>query len=569
MASASYLVMTRQSAAKIPSSRVCRERLRPRWCIAVPLLFCSFPLVTAAESAAEHEYEQHALTHAGDPARGRQLLLNESLTKCIVCHKVQGQGGDVGPDLSQIGGKFGRPHLIESLLHPSQQILEGYRITLIRTVDGRIQTGIVKEQSAEQLTMLDARGNKTIIATADIDERHESPISLMPQGLTSVLTAEQFTDLVAYLETLRSAGKPTPGAAIAGPIKLPAGFQVRTVATGLTGATAMEVAPDGRLFICEQTGRLCVVKDGQLLKEPVLQLPVDSHWERGLIGVTFDPDFPRSPYIYVCYVAKEPHPHHRVSRFMVVGDFAAPESERILLVGDDQRTLGGKVPGGHQGGALHFGRDGKLYIAIGDQTAGLPAQRLDTFQGKILRINSDGTIPEDNPFVAQTDGKYRAIWAFGLRNPFTFAVHSSTGQLWINDVGGNFEEINRGIAGANFGWPSVEHGPTQDLRFRGPEFFYPQASIAGGDFSPATSAWPEAWRGRYFFADFVHGWIKTLEPDQPREATPFASGLSRPVDIRFAADGTLYVLLRNAWVIDEKFQPGTSGLVAISYAGTQ
>jgi len=78
-------------------------------------------------------------------------------------------------------------------------------------------------------------------------------------------------------------------------------------------------------------------------------------------------------------------------------------------VGGDQRKLGGNVPTGHQGGALHFGKDGKIYIAIGEQTAGIPSQRLDTFQGKLLRINADGTIPIDNPFLDNAQGKYQAI----------------------------------------------------------------------------------------------------------------------------------------------------------------
>src|SRR5262249_41027017 len=157
---------------------------------------------------------------------------------------------------------------------------------------------------------------------------------------------------------------------------------------------------------------------------------VDSEWERGLIGVTLDPDFPRNGFVYVCYVAAEPYPHHRVSRFTARGDFAAPGSERILFEGDDQRKLGGKVPAGHQGGAIHFGADGKLYVAIGDQTAGEPSQRLDTLQGKLLRLNPDGSTPGDNPFVDLARGKYRAVWATGLRNPFTFAVQPETGRIF-------------------------------------------------------------------------------------------------------------------------------------------
>jgi glucose/arabinose dehydrogenase len=284
--------------------------------------------------------------------------------------------------------------------------------------------------------------------------------------------------------------------------------------------------------------------------------------------VTVAPGFPEQPDVFVCYVTKEPYPHHRVSRFTVEGDVADPGSEQVLLEGDDQRKLGGNVPAGHQGGALHFGPDGKLYIGIGEQTAETPAQELDTFQGKILRINPDGSIPEDNPFLATTSGKYRAIWAMGCRNPFTFAFQAQSGTMLINDVGGKYEEINRGRAGANYGWPAVDHGPTQDARFASPVYYYPQASIAGGDFAPDDLTWPVRFRGRYFFADFVHGWIKSFDPQRPGRAEDFVTGLRRPVDLRFAPDGSLYVLLRNAWVIDGKFQPGTGSLLRIQWTGS-
>ena len=186
-----------------------------------------------------------------------------------------------------------------------------------------------------------------------------------------------------------------------------------------------------------------------------------------------------------------------------------------------------------------------------------------------MRINADGTIPSDNPFVEQTSGKYRAIWALGLRNPFTFAVQPGTGRIFIDDVGGVCEEINEGIAGSNYGWPTVEHGPTSDPRFRGPIHYYPTASIVGGAFSPADLSLPKEYRGRYFFMDFVHGWIKMLDPERPGQATTFVSGLRRPVDLRFAPDGTLYVLVRDAWVIDREFRPGTGSLLAIRFITTK
>lgn len=507
------------------------------------------------------QYEQNALTNGGDPRQGRVLFEQDQRTKCAVCHRVNGNGGETGPDLSSVGGKFDRPHLIESLLEPSRQIVEGYRTSILATVDGKIITGIVREQDDQRVLLFDPEGNEHEIRREQIEQSKEDSLSIMPNGLADELTPAEFTHLVAYLESLRPGGKPKMGAGVAGPISVPDGFEVRTVATGLSGATALDVLPDGRILICEQIGAVRVVQDGQLLDEPFVTLPVESYWERGVIGVTVHPEFPAKPYVYICWVAEDPYPHHRVSRFTADGNVAVPTSEKVLIVGDDQRKMGGKVPAGHQGGALHFGPDGKLYLGIGEQTAGSPSQELDTFLGKILRLNADGSIPHDNPFVDQTVGKYQAIWARGLRNPFTFSFDPLSGAMLINDVGGEFEEINLGRSGGNYGWPVVDHGPTDDSRFLGPIHWYPQSSVNGGDFSPHDSNWPAHLRGRYFFADFVHGWIKSLDPAHPQKAQLFSSGLRRPVDLRFAADGSLYVLLRNAWVIDEKFEGGTGSLL--------
>jgi glucose/arabinose dehydrogenase len=388
----------------------------------------------------------------------------------------------------------------------------------------------------------------------------------MPEGLAAQLSADEFVDLIAYLESLRPGGLKF-GAGVSGPVELPPGFVVSVVATGLTGATALEVAPDGRVFVCEQTGTLRVVKGDKLLPEPFVKLSVDPTWERGLIGVTVGPGFPKVPHVYVCYVAARPYPHHVVSRFTAKGDVAEPGSERVLFEGDDQTKLGGKVPAGHQGGAVHFGPDGKLYVAVGEQTAEAPAQRLDSLLGKMLRLNPDGSVPADNPFVSQATGKYRAIWAVGLRNPFTFAFQPGTGRLWANDVGGTrFEEVNEVVKGGNYGWPLAE-GPTADPRFRGPVHHYKAASITGGAFAPADLPWPAEYRGKYFFLDFIHGWVKTLDPESPVGAKPFTAGFRRPVDLRFAPDGSLYVLVRDAWVIDREFRPGTGSLLKVRYAG--
>ena len=477
-------------------------------------------------------------------------------------------GGDVGPDLSQIGGKFDRTHLIESILDPSSEIVQGFQATIVETKSGRSIIGIVKSESETAVTLMDADGKTIKVAVRDIEVRELSKRSLMPVGLADGMTPAEFTHLIAYLESLNTGRRPTPGEGTSGALVLPQGFKAEVVATGLTGATALEIAADGRIFVCEQTGTLRVIKNGKLLPAPFIKLPVDSTWERGLIGVTVAPDFPKTPHVFVCYVAAKPFPHHVVSRFTAKGDGATPGSEMILLEGDDQTKLGGDVPAGHQGGAIHFGKDGKLYVAIGDQTAGKPAQNLNSLQGKLLRLNADGSIPTDNPFLTKATGKYGAIWALGLRNPFTFAVQAETGRIFINDVGGQAEEINDGVAGANYGWPTVEHGPTSDPRFRGPIHHYPTACVIGGAFSPQKSTWPKEYRGRYFFGDFNHGWIKSLDPDKPAEARLFAAGIRRPVDIRFAPDGSLYIFVRDAWVIDKFFKGGTGTLLRIRYTGS-
>jgi len=123
----------------------------------------------------------------------------------------------------------------------------------------------------------------------------------------------------------------------------------------------------------------------------------------------------------------------------------------------------------HNGGAMHFGIDGKLYVAVGENANSANAQSLSNRLGKILRYNPDGTIPADNPTTfsnvgGSTSGLNKAIWALGLRNPFTFAFQPGTGRMFINDVGENtWESINDGFPGLNYGW---QGGTTDGVRKR-------------------------------------------------------------------------------------------------------
>src|SRR4030095_7719083 len=157
-------------------------------------------------------------------------------------------------------------------------------------------------------------------------------------------------------------------------------------------------------------------------------------------------------FVYVYYTATTPAIHNRVSRFEANGDVAVPGSETTIL---DLNNLSSAT--NHNGGAIHFGPDGKLYIAVGENANGANSQTLTNLLGKMLRINADGSIPSDNPFFNIATGNNRAIWALGLRNPFTFDFQPGTGRMFINDVGElTWEEINDGIAGSNYGWPNCE-----------------------------------------------------------------------------------------------------------------
>ena len=342
------------------------------------------------------------------------------------------------------------------------------------------------------------------------------------------------------------------GATSAPAATLPAGFVETQIATGLASPTAMELAPDGRIFVAEQGGRLRVIKNGVLLATPFVTLTVSSSGERGLLGVTFDPDFATNNFVYVYYTATTPTVHNRISRFTANGDVAVAGSEVVLL---DLDSLSSAT--NHNGGAIHFGEDGKLYAAVGDNANGGNAQTLANLLGKMLRLNADGSIPTDNPFYGQAAGVNRAIWALGLRNPYTFSIEPVTGRMFINDVGQNtWEEINEGVAGSNYGWPDTE-GPTNNVLFRAPVYAYQHGAgtptgcaITGGAFYSPRDAlqFPSSYDGDYFFADYCGGWIYSLETSN-YTVTQFATGIASPVDLKVSDDGALYYLARGGGTV--------------------
>src|SRR5215203_7299404 len=236
-----------------------------------------------------------------------------------------------------------------------------------------------------------------------------------------------------------------------GAVTLPSGFTQSRVVSGLTDPTDMEFAPDGRLFVAEQAGRVRIAEpDGTLTTFLNISTKVDSSGERGLQALTFDPNFSTNRYVYLHYTKKATSTtpvHNRVVRVTASGEKVVAGSEKLIF------RLGNQTSDHHMGGAIDFGTDGKLYISTGDNETPNKAQQLTNLFGKMLRINQDGTIPTKNPFYTATSGKNRAIWALGLRNPFKFAVQPGTGTIFINDVGQDaWEEIDKADPGANYGW---------------------------------------------------------------------------------------------------------------------
>ncbi len=351
---------------------------------------------------------------------------------------------------------------------------------------------------------------------------------------------------------------------------LPANYTSVTLASPVAFPTCMALAPDGSVYIGQQTGALRRWSSTGGLTT-VTTFTVDSAGERGLIGVAVDPNFASNRFLYVHYTSPTPAAHNTVNRITLdaTGTALVAGSEVTLLAIDNLSTATN-----HNGGAIHFGPDGRLYVSVGENATSSNSQTIANLKGKILRLNSDpaNAVPTDNPttfpgITGSPTGNNRAIWAVGLRNPFTFAFQPGTGRLFINDVGNStWEEINDGLAGRNYGWPTTEGTFTQASfpNFTLPLVWYQHSggtnngpggaagigsftglAIVGGvfytPFATANPNFPIAYSNDYFFSDEVSGFIRTYDPAASNGGA-FATGVSGVVDLLLAPDNTLLVL---------------------------
>jgi glucose/arabinose dehydrogenase len=348
------------------------------------------------------------------------------------------------------------------------------------------------------------------------------------------------------------------------PTEAPAGLRLEAVTTGLSSPVDVVPSDDGtgRIFVVEQGGRIRVVRDGAVVEQPFLDISerLTSGGERGLLGLALHPNFPDDPRFFVDYTDLDGNTVISSFTLSLDADSADPESERALM------HIAQPFPN-HNGGAVVFGPDGMLYIAMGDGGSGGDpqgnGQRLDTHLAKILRIDVDVPtgqnpsyrVPPDNPFT-ETAGALPEIWHTGVRNPWRMRFNPANGDLWIGDVGQNaWEEIDvarSGQKGLNFGWNTIEgfecFNPSDGCDPAGltlPVAAYGHdlgCAVVGGVVvhDPAQSAID----GLYVFADDCSGNVWTMDPvgDERREPT-LALKSGRAISaIGQAEDGAVYMV---------------------------
>jgi glucose/arabinose dehydrogenase len=335
-------------------------------------------------------------------------------------------------------------------------------------------------------------------------------------------------------------------------------FDVVTVAEKLENPWALAFLPAGKMLVTERPGRLRVIAADGTLSAPVSGLPaVDARGQGGLLDVTLDPAFAKNGLIYWSYA--EPQEggvnNTAVARGKFVDDAAAPRVENVQVIYHQAPTLNSRL---HFGSRLVFGRDGTLFVTQGDRsiTEGrMQSQKMDSLLGKIVRINSDGTIPKDNPFVGQ-DGVRPEIWSIGHRNIQSAALHPTTGELWEVEHGTRGgDELNLVQKGKDYGWPTIAYG----IEYRGgpitggitaqngmeqPRYYWDPVIGPSGMVFYTGSMFP-AWKGNLFVGghqtrDLVR---LVVEGDRVTGEERLLTDLKERLrDVRQGPDGAIYVV---------------------------
>lgn len=369
----------------------------------------------------------------------------------------------------------------------------------------------------------------------------------------------------AVIAILLATGAP----AGAGGQVVPAGFVDERMTGGLSQPVGLAFLPDGRLLFVEQAAARVRMLDSGTVSTLGTIPGVSTGGERGLLGIAVDPRWPASPYVYVHHTQTGTVRSVRIARYAVTGDLDGSGDRLLALDGASRYELVSDAPdnaGNHNGGTVRFGPDGMLYASLGEDAVPCAAQDTVSLRGVLLRMDvtrlpaGPGAAtralitPADNPFVTSPDSNARLVWAFGLRNPFRFAIDPETGDVAISDVGQDrWEELDLAEGGGrNFGWP-LREGPVSYTTCPGrssvgltdPVFSYDRNSAgtslavaitAGVYRAPAAgaAAFGAEYEGNVFVSDYYSGYLWRLvrsgggwvvAPEVPGQPYPHLWGL--------------------------------------------
>jgi len=328
-------------------------------------------------------------------------------------------------------------------------------------------------------------------------------------------------------------------------------FRVETVAANLEIVWSIVFAPDGRMFFTERPGRVRVIENGKLRAVPFFTVPdVELSGESGLMGMTLHPKFAENHFVYLAYAYQDASKNQtvRVARYRETGE---------TLV--DAKTIIEAIPASryHSGTRLKFGADGKLYITTGDATKQTLAQKLDSINGKTLRLNDDGTIPNDNPFLGQK-GARGEIWTYGHRNAQGMDFHPETGLMFQTEHGPSIidgvslfkrtggDEVNIVEKGKNYGWAKISHNSKREGMETPIIEYSPAVAPASGMFYRGN-LFPE-FKNNFFFGALKGEAIIRLVLDGRRIVSQdklLEKQMGRIREIAEAADGSIYFSTSN------------------------
>ena len=489
--------------------------------------------IVKAENQANKKYIEAASRNEGNAENGKKIFYDKR-SLCSECHSLNGKANSIGPDLAAAGDKFSRSDIIQSIIHPSASIMTGYATTIIETTNQESFIGILKSINDDNVILSNLDEKKRTIPKSIIKSQITSPASLMPVGLHTKLNTKEFTDLTAFLESLKlpqrinETNHATPIAIkrVEKPITLEPFFGTELDFEKPVWFGDHPVIK-GTYVIVEKSRALVSLltknNSGQETKSRFLEIPEEVYVtnDEGLLGFTFHPQFKENRRYFFMHEVK-----HDNYRGMVIGERIASEDFSKDSGKPTKKVLEFEVATEfHHGGGIEFGPDGYLYIGMGD---GGPqedplgnAQNLHSFAGKLLRIDVDKntnnkfySIPKDNPFIGHPDEKVlREIFSYGLRQPWRFSFDSKTGDLWVGDVGQNrFEEINIVRSGENHGWNVFEGYELFSTKFRkenlnliNPVISFRRShgvSITGGYVIRSKGVNNESYEGVYICADY-------------------------------------------------------------------